>query len=156
MQIIGSRSDKSERNCRSHNLIPPTSNKSPRHKKQKWSVLNSHWSFQGLTSNGDGAEQFLASVLRMSRSRLYFMGGDNDIVPNQDCSLSLMTRRSAQWGPRLNRLAVRFGTCILTACELVAKRIIEAAKNGERDPIRLRWQAGMGTASMTCRCMLRA
>ena len=27
---------------------------------------------------------------------------------------------------------------------LVAKRIIEAAKNGERDPIRLRWQAVMG------------
>jgi hypothetical protein len=28
--------------------------------------------------------------------------------------------------------------------ELVAKRIIEAAKNGERDPIRLQWQAIMG------------
>ena len=28
--------------------------------------------------------------------------------------------------------------------ELVAKRIIEAAKNGERDPIRLHWQAVMG------------
>jgi hypothetical protein len=28
--------------------------------------------------------------------------------------------------------------------ELVAKRIIEPAKNGERDPIRLRWQAVMG------------
>ena len=28
--------------------------------------------------------------------------------------------------------------------ELVAKRIIESAKNGERDPIRLHWQAVMG------------
>ena len=28
--------------------------------------------------------------------------------------------------------------------ELIAKRIIEAAKNGERDPIRLHWQAVMG------------
>ena len=28
--------------------------------------------------------------------------------------------------------------------ELVAKRIIEAAKNGEHDPIRLHWQAVMG------------
>ena len=28
--------------------------------------------------------------------------------------------------------------------ELVAKRIIEAAKKGERDPIRLQWQAVMG------------
>ena len=28
--------------------------------------------------------------------------------------------------------------------ELVAKRIIEAAKKGERDPIRLHWQAVMG------------
>ena len=28
--------------------------------------------------------------------------------------------------------------------ELVAKRIIEAAKRGERDPIRLQWQAVMG------------
>ena len=28
--------------------------------------------------------------------------------------------------------------------ELVAKRIIEAAKNGERDPIRLHWEAVMG------------
>jgi hypothetical protein len=28
--------------------------------------------------------------------------------------------------------------------ELVAKRIIEAAINGERDPIRLHWQAVMG------------
>jgi type IV secretory pathway component VirB8 len=28
--------------------------------------------------------------------------------------------------------------------ELVAKRIIEVAKNGERDPIRLHWQAVMG------------
>ena len=28
--------------------------------------------------------------------------------------------------------------------ELVAKRIIEAAKNGERDPTRLHWQAVMG------------
>ena len=28
--------------------------------------------------------------------------------------------------------------------ELVAKRIIEAAKNGERNPIRLHWQAVMG------------
>jgi hypothetical protein len=28
--------------------------------------------------------------------------------------------------------------------ELVAKRIIEAAKNGERDPIRLHWQAVVG------------
>jgi hypothetical protein len=27
---------------------------------------------------------------------------------------------------------------------LVAKRIIEAAKNGERDPVRLHWQAVMG------------
>jgi hypothetical protein len=28
--------------------------------------------------------------------------------------------------------------------EVVAKRIIEAAKNGERDPIRLQWQAVIG------------
>jgi hypothetical protein len=28
--------------------------------------------------------------------------------------------------------------------ELVAKRIIEATKNGERDPIRLQWQAIVG------------
>jgi hypothetical protein len=28
--------------------------------------------------------------------------------------------------------------------ELIAKRIIEAAKNGERDPMRLHWQAVMG------------
>jgi len=28
--------------------------------------------------------------------------------------------------------------------DLVAKRIIEVAKNGERDPIRLHWQAVMG------------
>jgi hypothetical protein len=28
--------------------------------------------------------------------------------------------------------------------ELIAKRIIEAAKNGERDPIRIHWQAVMG------------
>ena len=28
--------------------------------------------------------------------------------------------------------------------EAVAKRIIEAAKNGERDPIRLQWQAVIG------------
>jgi hypothetical protein len=28
--------------------------------------------------------------------------------------------------------------------ELVAKRIVEAAKRGERDPVRLQWQAVMG------------
>ena len=32
--------------------------------------------------------------------------------------------------------------------ELIAKRIIEAAKNGERDPIQLHSQAIMGFASM--------
>jgi hypothetical protein len=46
----------------------------------------------------------------------------------------------------LIRLVVRFGTSrISTECvSSVAKRIIEAAKNGERDPIRLHWQAVMG------------
>ena len=54
-------------------------------------------------------------------------------------------RRPSLWGPR----SIRLGSILHLARakkvrELIAKRIIEAAKNGERDPICLRSQALFG------------
>jgi hypothetical protein len=40
--------------------------------------------------------------------------------------------------------SLRYFACAAKVRELIAKRIIEAAKNGERDPIRLHSQALMG------------
>ena len=64
-----------------------------------------------------------------------------NIVPTK--MLSLMTRRRALWEPRLIRLVRHFGTSrsLRQVREIIAKRIVEAAKNGERNPIRLRRSA---------------
>jgi tartrate dehydratase beta subunit/fumarate hydratase class I family protein len=60
-----------------------------------------------------------------------------NIIPIKDVSFDDTT--TLAMGEAFDRACVslrRFGT-LITARELIAKRIIEAAKNGERDPVRL-------------------
>jgi hypothetical protein len=80
----------------------------------------------------------------VSRSSPYFMGGEMNIVPIQysyfdDKAIRAMGAAFDQACRSLRHFA-HFDR----VPELVAKRIIEAAKNGERDPIRLHWRAVMG------------
>jgi tartrate dehydratase beta subunit/fumarate hydratase class I family protein len=60
-----------------------------------------------------------------------------NIIPIKDVSFDDTT--TLAMGEAFDHACVslhRFGT-LITARELIAKRIIEAAKNGERDPVRL-------------------
>ena len=69
-----------------------------------------------------------------------------NVIPKKRNIPSLMTRRSAQWRPHLIRLVIRFGTSrISTECGSSSQsESLKVPKKGERDPIRLLWQAVMG------------
>jgi hypothetical protein len=82
----------------------------------------------------------------VSRSSPYFMGGEMNIVPSQDLFLVFDDKAVRAMGAAFDQAcrSLRHFAHFDRVPELVAKRIIEAAKNGERDPIRLHWQAVMG------------
>jgi hypothetical protein len=68
------------------------------------------------------------------------------IVPGQDSFLVFDDEAIRAMGTAFDQAcrSLRLFAHFDRVRELVAKRIIEAAKNGERDPIRLHWQAVMG------------
>jgi hypothetical protein len=68
------------------------------------------------------------------------------IVPGQDSFLVFDDEAVRAMGAAFDQAcrSLRLFAHFDRVRELVAKRIIEAAKNGERDPIRLHWQAVMG------------
>jgi hypothetical protein len=74
------------------------------------------------------------------------MGGEMNIVPSQDLFLVFDDKAVRAMGAAFDQAcrSLRYFADFGRVHELVAKRIIEAAKNGERDPIRLHWQAVMG------------
>jgi hypothetical protein len=82
----------------------------------------------------------------VSRSSPYFMGGEMNIVPSQDLFLVFDDKAVRAMGAAFDQAcrSLRHFAHFDRVHELVAKRIIEAAKNGEHDPIRLHWQAVMG------------
>ena len=69
-----------------------------------------------------------------------------NIVPSQDLFLVFDDKAVRAMGAAFDQAcrSLRHFAHFDRVPELVAKRIIEAAKNGERDPIRLHWQAVMG------------
>ena len=69
-----------------------------------------------------------------------------NIVPSQDLFLVFDDNAIRAMGAAFDQAcrSLRHFAHFDRVRELVAKRIIEAAKNGERDPIRLHWQAVMG------------
>jgi hypothetical protein len=69
-----------------------------------------------------------------------------NIVPNQDLFFVFDDAAVRAMGAAFDQAcrSLRHFAHFDRVPELVAKRIIEAAKNGERDPIRLHWQAVMG------------
>jgi hypothetical protein len=69
-----------------------------------------------------------------------------NIVPNQDLFFVFDDKAIRAMGAAFDQAcrSLRHFAHFDKVPELVAKRIIEAAKNGERDPIRLHWQAVMG------------
>ena len=67
---------------------------------------------------------------------------------------SLTTRRPSQWALRCRSLRLYARDDKVRA--LIGKLIIEAAKNGERDPIRIQSQALMESSIDACRCRLLA
>jgi hypothetical protein len=69
-----------------------------------------------------------------------------NIVPNQDLFFLFDDKAVRAMGAAFDQACHSFRNFAHfdRVRELVAKRIIEAAKNGERDPIRLQWQAIMG------------
>jgi hypothetical protein len=84
--------------------------------------------------------------LTVSRPSPYFMGGEMNIVPSQDLFLVFDDKAVRAMGAAFDQAcrSLRHFAHFDRVHDLVAKRIIEAAKNGERDPIRLHWQAVMG------------
>ena|SRR5438876_11745954 len=81
-----------------------------------------------------------------------------NIVPNRDLFFVFDDKEIRAMGAAFDQAcrSLRHFAHLDRVRELVAKRIIEAAKNGECDPIRLHWQAVMGLASMKCRSLLIA
>jgi hypothetical protein len=69
-----------------------------------------------------------------------------NIVPNQDLFFVFDDKDIRAMGTAFDQAcrSLRNFAHFERVRELVAKRIIEAAINGERDPIRLHWQAVMG------------
>ena len=69
-----------------------------------------------------------------------------NIVPSQDLFLVFDDNAIRAMGAAFDQAcrSLRHFAHFDRVPELVAKRIIEAAKNGERDPTRLHWQAVMG------------
>ena len=69
-----------------------------------------------------------------------------NIVPNQDLFFVFDDKAVRAMGAAFDQAcrSLRHFAHFDRVRELVAKRIIEAAKNGERDPIRLQWQAVVG------------
>jgi hypothetical protein len=69
-----------------------------------------------------------------------------NIVPNQDLFFVFDDEAIRAMGTAFDQAcrSLRDFAHLDRVRELVAKRIIEAAKNGERDPVRLHWQAVMG------------
>jgi hypothetical protein len=69
-----------------------------------------------------------------------------NIVPSQDLFLVFDDEAVRAMGAAFDQAcrSLRHFAHFDRVRELVAKRIIEAAKNGERDPIRLHWEAVMG------------
>ena len=69
-----------------------------------------------------------------------------NIVPSQDLFLVFDDKAVRAMGAAFDQAcrSLRHFPHSDRVRELVAKRIIEVAKNGERDPIRLHWQAVMG------------
>jgi hypothetical protein len=69
-----------------------------------------------------------------------------NIVPNQDLFFVFDDKAVRAMGAAFDQAcrSLRHFAHFERVRELVAKRIIEAAKNGERDPVRLHWQAVMG------------
>ena len=69
-----------------------------------------------------------------------------NIVPNQDLFFVFDDKDFRAMGAAFDQAcrSLRHFAHLDRVRELVAKRIIEAAKNGERDPIRLHWQAVRG------------
>jgi hypothetical protein len=69
-----------------------------------------------------------------------------NIVPNQDLFFVFDDNAIRAMGAAFDQAcrSLRHFAHFDRVRELVAKRIIEAAKNGERDPTRLHWQAVMG------------
>jgi hypothetical protein len=69
-----------------------------------------------------------------------------NIVPNQDLFFVFDDEAVRAMGAAFDQAcrSLRHFAHFERVRELVAKRIIEAAKNGERDPGRLHWQAVMG------------
>ena len=69
-----------------------------------------------------------------------------NIVPNQDLFFVFDDKAVRAMGAAFDQAcrSLRHFPHSDRVRELVAKRIIEVARNGERDPIRLHWQAVMG------------
>jgi hypothetical protein len=82
----------------------------------------------------------------VSRSRQYSWEMKMNIVPNQNLFFVFDDKDLRAMGAAFDQAcrSLRHFAHSNRVHELVAKRIIEAAKNGERDPIRLHWQAVMG------------
>jgi hypothetical protein len=74
------------------------------------------------------------------------MGGEMNIGPSQDLFFVFDDKAVRAMGAAFDQACHSFRNFAHfdRVRELVARRIIEAAKNGERDPIRLHWQAVMG------------
>jgi hypothetical protein len=139
--------DKSKQNCRSHNVIPTQQAKSCRGTSGKMVCLEQPSSFPRaklVTS----PKQLRASVTeRRNRApaRTSWEVKMN-IVPNQDLFFVFDDEAVRAMGAAFDQACHSFRNFahFERVRVLVAKRIIEAAKNGERDPIRLHWQAVMG------------
>jgi hypothetical protein len=69
-----------------------------------------------------------------------------NIVPDQDLFFVFDDKAVRAMGAAFDQVCHSFRNFahLDRVRELVAKQIIEAAKKGERDPIRLHWQAVMG------------
>jgi hypothetical protein len=69
-----------------------------------------------------------------------------NIVPNQDLFFVFDDKAVRAMGAAFDQACHSFRNFahLDRVRELVAKQIIEAAKNGERDPTRLHWQAVVG------------
>jgi hypothetical protein len=69
-----------------------------------------------------------------------------NIVPDQELFFVFDDKAVRAMGAAFDQAcrSLRHFTHFDRVRELVAKRIVEAAKNGERDSIRLHWQAVMG------------
>jgi hypothetical protein len=119
----------------------------PQVQAAKWSVWNSYRHFQGaklVTS----PKQLRASVTerRYRAPARTSWEVKMNIVPNQNLFFVFDDEAIRAMGTAFDQAcrSLRLFAHFDRVRELVAKRIIEAAKNGERDPIRLHWQAVMG------------